>query len=94
MMKNLIFLYALVILFFIHTGIVDYESDITLEENESDSESNFDDEYSDLNIYEKMQMLKLESLYDNIDKRLLISPDTIKVPNSIPIPKSKKFKYY
>jgi len=85
---NLTFLYALTILFFIHTGIVDYESDITLE-NEDEYES--EDEYPELNIYEKIQMLKLESLYDNIDKRDLISPDTNKVTNSIPIPKSKKY---
>jgi hypothetical protein len=87
---NLISLYALENLFFIHTGIVDYESDITLD-NETDDD--FDDTYADLNIYEKIQMLKLESLYDNIDKRLLISPDTTIVKNSIPIPKFKKYLF-
>ena len=89
---NLILLYALENLFFIHTGIVDYESDITLD-SDNENDDDFDDTYTDLNIYEKMQMLKLESLYKNIDKRLLISPDTTIVKNSIPIPKFKKYLF-
>ncbi len=65
---------------FIHIGIVEFVSEEILE---SESE----DEYPELNIYEKIQMLKLESLYDRIKT---ISPDTNKVPNGIPIPKIKK----
>jgi hypothetical protein len=66
---------------FIHIGIVEFVPDEIIEEYESD------DEYPELNIYEKIQMLKLENLYERIKN---ISPDTNNVSNGIPIPKSKK----
>jgi hypothetical protein len=65
---------------FIHIGIVEFVPEEILEYNSKD-------EYPGLNIYEKIQMLKLESLYDRIKS---ISPDINKDPNGIPIPKIKK----
>ena len=65
---------------FIHIGIVEFVPEEILEYES-------EDEYPELNIYEKIQMLKLESLYDRIKT---ISPDTNNVSNGIPIPKIKK----
>ena len=67
---------------FIHIGIVEFVPEERLNEYESD------EEYPELNIYEKIQMLKLENLYDRIK---IIQPDTKKEPNGIPIPKPKKY---
>ena len=61
-------------------GIDDYE----IENDESNDDSDLN--YLGLNIYEKIQILKLESLLEN---KYIISPDKIKGGILIPKPNKK-----
>ena len=79
---------------FMNMGIVDYESeDNTCEISENQSES--DDEFPELNIYEKIQMLLFENQF--INNTYYLSdinnyPDILlnnKKTKAIPIPKKK-----
>ena len=66
----------------IHIGIVEFVPKEIIDEYESE------DEYPKLNIYEKIQMIKLKNLYERVK---YVSLDTNKESNGIPIPKIKKY---
>ena len=70
---------------FINTSIVDYESkDNTCEISNND----FEDELSEFNIYEKIQILLFLNQYDTYITPTI--PYDNKLTNSIPIPKKKQ----
>ena len=69
----------------IRIGIVEF---VPKENSNNNSVDSFD-EYPDLNIYEKIQMLQYENLFEEIDWRLYLPKDEEKINKSIPIPTKK-----
>ena len=95
---NLTFHYATALFIIIDTSIVDY---VPKEKEEDKDIKSFVDNYPNLNIYDKIQILIYENYYEEIDEKIYCSSldnnnnilDNLKT-KSIPIPKPNKKKNY